>query len=254
MKQNKLASSGLLAGLAALAGLIVIWKLVVSLTAVPRFILPSPGLVLASFLDNWQLIASHGLVTLTEVVFGLIIGITLGIATALQLEMSPSARLFLRPILVFSQAIPVFALAPVLTLWLGYGMISKVTMAVLIIYFPVTSAFFDGLQKTPPGLLDLAKVMQASKLRTLFLLKVPSAVPSLLSGIRLAAVYAPIGATIGEWVGSSEGLGYLMLLANGRVMTDLMFAALFTLGALSMSLYGLINLLIRRYMSRFEQA
>ena len=149
----------------------------------------------------------------------------MGIATALQLEMSPTARLFLRPILVFSQAIPVFALAPVLTLWLGYGLISKVTMAVLIIYFPVTSAFFDGLRKTPPGLLDLATVMQATNLRTLFYLKIPAAMPSLLSGVRLAAVYAPIGATIGEWVGSSEGLGYLMLLANGRVKTDIMCAA-----------------------------
>ena len=94
--------------------------------------------------------------------------------------------------------------------------------------------------------------MQATNLRTLFYLKIPAAMPSLLSGVRLAAVYAPIGATIGEWVGSSEGLGYLMLLANGRVKTDLMFAALFSLGALSMSLYGLINVLIRQFLFKYE--
>ena len=145
--------------------------MVVLITDVPRFILPPPALVYTAFVENWRLIAEHGLVTFTEVMLGLMIGILLGIATALQLEMSPTARLFLRPILVFSQAIPVFALAPVLTLWLGYGLISKVTMAVLIIYFPVTSAFFDGLRKTPPGLLDLATVMQATNLRTLFYLK-----------------------------------------------------------------------------------
>ena len=154
--------------------------------------------------------------------------------------------------LVFSQAIPVFALAPVLTLWLGYGMVSKVTMAVLIIYFPVTSALHDGLSRTPSGLLDLAHVMNAKALRLLFLIKLPAAMPNLLSGIRLAAVYAPIGAVIGEWVGSSQGLGYLMLLANGRVKTDLMFAALFTLGFLSMSLYGLITLWIKIAFRRFE--
>ena len=245
-------NSAFKSGIAAMAGVIVIWQLVVSLTGVPRFILPSPYLVAVSFIENFDLIAEHTLVTLSEIMFGLAIGITLGIITALQFEMSPVAKFFLKPLLVFSQAIPVFALAPVLTLWLGYGMISKVTMAVLIIYFPVTSALHDGLTRTPSGLSDLAHVMNAKPLRLLFLIKLPAAVPNLLSGIRLATVYAPIGAVIGEWVGSSQGLGYLMLLANGRVKTDLMFAALFTLGFLSMSLYGLITVLIKLTCKRFE--
>ena len=237
---------------AAMIGLIVVWQLIVSLTDVPRFILPSPLLVGASFVENFELIAEHLFITLSEIMLGLTIGITLGIITALQFEMSSTAKFFLKPMLVFSQAIPVFALAPVLTLWLGYGMVSKVTMAVLIIYFPVTSALHDGLSRTPSGLLDLAHVMNAKALRLLFLIKLPAAMPNLLSGIRLAAVYAPIGAVIGEWVGSSQGLGYLMLLANGRVKTDLMFAALFTLGFLSMSLYGLITLWIKIAFRRFE--
>ena len=245
-------SSALKSSIAAMVGLIAIWQLIVSLTDVPRFILPSPYLVGASFVENFELIVEHTLVTLNEIVLGLTVGITLGIITALQFELSPAAKFFLKPVLIFSQAIPVFALAPVLTLWLGYGMISKVTMAVLIIYFPVTSALHDGLSRTPSGLLDLAHVMNAKSLRLLFLIRLPAAMPSLLSGIRLAAVYAPIGAVIGEWVGSSEGLGYLMLLANGRVKTDLMFAALFTLGFLSMSLYGLITLLIKHVFRRFE--
>ena len=126
------------------------------------------------------------------------------------------------------------------------------TMAVLIIYFPVTSALHDGLTRTPSGFSDLAHVMNSKPIRFLFLIRLPAAMPNLLSGIRLAAVYAPIGAVIGEWVGSSQGLGYLMLLANGRVKTDLMFAALFTLGFLSMSLYGLITLLIKLFFGRFE--
>jgi putative hydroxymethylpyrimidine transport system permease protein len=221
------------------------------LTGVPRYILPSLSDVLMAFADNWQLIGEHLLVTLTEVVLGLVIGTCLGFVTALQLEMSTSARLFLRPILIFSQAIPVFALAPLLTLWLGYGMISKVVMAILIIYFPVTSSFYDGLLTTPKPLLDLAATMRTTKWRQLFLIKVPAAAPSLFSGIRLAAVYAPIGATIGEWVGSSQGLGYLMLLASGRVKIDLMFASLLTLGVMSMGLYAIITLLLSR-LSRYH--
>lgn len=237
--------------IAALAAVGIIWQVTVMLTGVPRYILPSLSDVAIAFVENWQLIGEHMLVTLTEVILGLAIGTFLGFVTALQLEMSSTARLFLRPILIFSQAIPVFALAPLLTLWLGYGMISKVVMAILIIYFPVTSSFYDGLATTPRRFLDLAATMGSTKWRQLFLIKVPAAAPSLFSGIRLAAVYAPIGATIGEWVGSSQGLGYLMLLASGRVKIDLMFASLLTLGVMSMGLYAIITVLLSR-MTRFH--
>ena len=237
--------------IAALAAVGIIWQVTVMLTGVPRYILPSLSDVAIAFAENWELIGEHLLVTLTEVILGLAIGTFLGFVTALQLEMSSTARLFLRPILIFSQAIPVFALAPLLTLWLGYGMISKVVMAILIIYFPVTSSFYDGLATTPRRFLDLAATMGSTKWRQLFLIKVPAAAPSLFSGIRLAAVYAPIGATIGEWVGSSQGLGYLMLLASGRVKIDLMFASLLTLGVMSMGLYAIITVLLSR-MTRFH--
>ena len=236
---------------AALVAVAAIWQIAVIVTGVPRYILPSVSDVLVAFVNNWSLIGEHLIVTLTEVVLGLVIGTCLGCVTAIQLEMSRAARLFLRPILIFSQAIPVFALAPLLTLWLGYGMISKVAMAILIIYFPVTSSFYDGLVSTPKSYLDLATTMRTTKWRQLFLIKVPAAAPSLFSGIRLAAVYAPIGATIGEWVGSSQGLGYLMLLASGRVKIDLMFASLLTLGVMSMGLYAIISVILGR-LSRFN--
>ena len=184
------------------------------------------------------LIAEHTLATGIEVLVGLAVGAVLGVATALQLATSRIARVLVRPMLVFTQALPVFALAPILTLWLGYGLWSKVAMAVLIIYFPIISAFFDGLMRTPQGYLDLAQTMQAKPRAILWRIRVPAALPSLASGLRLAAVYAPIGAVIGEWVGSSQGLGYLMLLANGRAKTDLMFAAMLTLGVLSVLLYA----------------
>ena len=228
-------------GIFAACFALVLWQAVVSLTGVPRFILPSPMAVAETWWTSRALIAEHTLVTGLEIVLGLLVGAVLGMATALSLAASNLARVMVRPILVFTQALPVFALAPILTLWLGFGLGSKIAMAVLIIYFPITSAFFDGLMRTPPGYLDLARTMHASPRAMLWHIRVPAALPSLASGLKLAAVYAPIGAVIGEWVGASRGLGYLMLLANGRAKTDLMFAALFTLGILSILLYVTVN-------------
>ena len=226
--------------------LLCLWQIIVSLLDLPFFILPSPLRVAETFWVSIDLIAEHTLVTLTEVLAGLAIGTAFGVLTAILLATSKAAQVFLRPMLIFSQALPVFALAPILTLWLGYGLWSKVAMAVLIIYFPVTSSFFDGLMRTPKGLLDLAYTMGASSLNTMLKIRIPAALPSLASGLKLAAVYAPIGATIGEWVGSSEGLGYLMLLANGRVKIDLMFAAMLTLGVVSVALYVLVDFFSKR--------
>ncbi|MEM7544023.1 MAG: ABC transporter permease [Pseudomonadota bacterium] len=230
----------------AFLALVAVWQAIVTLTGQPHFILPSPLRVAEAMWSSRALLAEHALITLLEVVIGLAIGAVLGAATAIHLAGSPRARAVLQPVLVFSQAIPVFALAPILTLWLGYGLWSKVFMAVLIIYFPITSAFFDGLMRTPQGYLDMARVMGATPGAIMRRIRIPAALPSLGSGLRLGAVYAPIGAVIGEWVGSSNGLGYLMLLANGRAKIDLMFAAVIVLGALSVLLYWLVDRMIAR--------
>ena len=222
------------------------WQAVVSLADLPRFILPGPLPVLDTLWTSRALIAEHALVTATEVLLGLGLGSAFGFASAILKTASPVARSILRPALVFSQTVPVFALAPILTLWLGYGLWSKVAMALLIIYFPVTSAFFDALMRTPPGWLELARVMNATPARTLWHIRVPAALPGFASGLRLAAVYAPIGAIIGEWVGASRGLGYLMLLANGRAKIDLMFAALIVLAVLTLALHAAIDAVCRR--------
>ena len=239
-------------GFAAALLLLAIWQGLIWVLSPPKFILPSPALVAETFWKSRALIGEHALITIYEVGLGLFFGTLFGIVTAIQLATSPAARTLLRPILAFSQAIPVFALAPILTLWLGYGMLSKAVMAVLIIYFPVTSAFFDGLMRTPTGYLDLARTMGATNRKILWHIRIPAAVPSLGSGLKLAAVYAPIGAVIGEWVGASKGLGYLMLLANGRAKTDLMFAAVLVLGALSMALYITVDAGVTRYLKRRE--
>jgi putative hydroxymethylpyrimidine transport system permease protein len=215
---------------------LLLWQGIVWLTGVPSFILPSPLRVAQAALDNRVLIAENALVTATEVILGLITGTVLGAFTAVQFANSDRLHRLVMPLLIFTQAVPVFALAPILTLWFGYGIASKVVMAVLIIYFPVTSAFYDGLTRVPADILDMAKTMGGTKRQIMRQIKIPHALPSLGTGLKLAAVYAPIGAVIGEWVGASKGLGYLMLLANGRAKTDLMFASLFTLAVMTLLL------------------
>ena len=184
---------------------LALWQGTVWATGVPAFILPGPWRVATTLVANIGLIADHALTTIAEVLIGLVVGALLGAATALHLMVSPAARRIALPIMVFSQAVPVFALAPILTLWLGYGMASKIAMALLIIYFPVVSTFYDGLRRTDPGLIDLARTMGATPARTLLFLRLPAGLPAFGSGLRLAAVYAPIGAVIGEWVGASKG-------------------------------------------------
>ena len=240
--------------LLATAVALAIWQAIVWLGDLPAFILPGPLRVAEALWLNRVSIAENAVVTIGEVLAGLALGAALGAATAIQLAASPASRAVMRPILVFTQAVPVFALAPVLTLWFGYGLWSKIAMAVLIIYFPVTSAFYDGLTRTPQGWLDLARTMGASPARTMWRLRVPAAIPALASGLRLAAVYAPIGAVIGEWVGASKGLGHLMLLANGRAKVDLMFAALIVLALFTVLLHAAVDRAARRLTERMSDA
>jgi putative hydroxymethylpyrimidine transport system permease protein len=232
--------------LITLAGLLAAWQLVVILTGVPPFILPGPWAVLETLGARWPLILSHAWVTATEILLGFALGSLLGTTSGLLLASFVTARRWLLPVFVVSQALPVFALAPLLVLWLGYGMASKVAMAVLIIYFPITAAFYDGLRRADPEMLDLVRLLGASRFDTIRLIRLPAALPALASGLRVGASVAPIGAVVGEWVGSSGGLGYLMLHANARMQVDLMFAALFVLAAMALALYLAVDRLGRR--------
>ncbi|UUX52286.1 ABC transporter permease [Nisaea acidiphila] len=230
------------------AGLLMLWQGVVSLSGTPPYILPGPALVAEALWQSSHLILPHAATTLAEILLGLGIGTLFGAAAALSLSWSARVRPWLLPVLVISQAVPVFALAPVLVLWLGYGMASKVAMAALIIFFPVTAAMFDGLRRTDPLFIDCARTLGAGRLDLLLHVRLPAALPAFASGLRVATAVAPIGAVVGEWVGSSSGLGYLMLHANARLQIDLMFAALFTLSILALSLYYGVDVLLRAAM------
>ena len=243
-------SGARMALVSALLGL-ALWQGAVWVTGLPRFILPGPLLVAETMWTSRALLAEHAVITLAEVLIGLVLGTVLGALSAIGLAASGLARQMLRPLLVFSQAIPVFALAPILTLWFGYGLGSKIVMALIIIYFPVTSSFLDALLRPNRDWVGLARVMGASPARIMWHIRIPAALPGLASGVRLAAVYAPIGAIIGEWVGASRGLGYLMLLANGRAKTDLMFAALIVLAVLTVILHAVVGRAARSVLERY---
>jgi putative hydroxymethylpyrimidine transport system permease protein len=235
--------------IAVAAGILAVWQLVVSLFEVAPFILPGPLAVIAVAVERADTLVGHAGVTLAEILLGLVLGTLLGAASALVMAYFRRARSWLLPVLVVSQAVPVFALAPVLVLWFGYGIAPKIAMATLIIFFPVTAAFYDGLRRTEPGWVDLARTMGASRAAILRQIRLPAALPAFASGMRVAAAVAPIGAVVGEWVGSSAGLGYYMLLMNGRVQTDAMFAALLVLALLAVVIYFLVDFALRRLIS-----
>jgi putative hydroxymethylpyrimidine transport system permease protein len=225
-------------------GLVGLWQLVVLATKAPPYILPGPWPVLQAAIAHGPTLLHHLQITGIEMVAGLLLGTLLGTSCALVMIIAPLLRRWLLPVLVISQAVPVFALAPLLVLWLGYGMASKIAMAVLIIFFPVASSFYQGMRRTNRDLLELARIMGARPVNVLRFIVIPAALPAFASGLRVATAVAPIGAVVGEWVGSSAGLGFYMLHANARMQVDVMFAALALLSAASLILYFSIDHLL----------
>ncbi len=238
-----------LRALVTFAGLVVLWQIVVVVTELPHYLLPSPGQVAATLYDRADVLLENARYTVFEIVAGLVLGIVFGALCALTLMASRLARRWLLPVMLASQAIPTFAIAPLLVLWFGYGLASKIVMTVIVIFFSVASSFYDGLRRTDPAWLDLGQTMNARPWRVLWFVRVPAALPALATGIRVAAVFAPIGAIIGEWVGASRGLGYLMLQSNARMQIDMLFAALLVLAVFAVGLYALVNAALRRAIS-----
>ena len=236
------AAQGLLTGLV----LLLAWEGAVRLLDVPAWTLPAPSRVLATLIERWDILVAEAAVTASETLLGFLAGALCGGALALVMAASPWLERSVNPVLVVSQAIPVMALAPLLVVWMGFGMAPKIVMAGLVIFFPVAANFHEGLRRTDPGLVDLGRLYGASPGRLLWLVRIPAALPLLAAGLRMAAAFAPIGAVIGEYVGASAGLGLLMLHANARMQTDLMFAALVILVAFTLALWALVGWATRR--------
>ncbi|MFO1185270.1 MAG: ABC transporter permease [Bauldia sp.] len=235
--------------LLAAVSVLAVWQALTVAFSLPAFILPGPARVAAALAARPAFWSANALTTGLEALVGLVAGSIAGIALAVSMGRFPRLQYLLQPVMVVSQSFPVFALAPLLVLWFGFGFGSKIAMAVIAIFFPVAAALDDGLRATPPHLLDLGRLYRAAPYQELFLLRLPSAVPRLVTGLRLASVYAPIGALVGEWVGASSGLGYVMLQANGRSQTDVVFAALLIVATLAVALRAVVDAVTARLLS-----
>lgn len=221
--------------------LILLWQCIVTYFQLPDYLLPPPFQVVETLWAQHLLLLKQTWPTLLETLVGFTFGVLFGLCAGMCTALFKPFRYWFLPLLLISQAIPTFAIAPLFVLWLGYGISSKIAITVLMIFFPIASSFYDGLIRTPPHLLELARTLNASHVRTFIFIQIPAALPRLGSGLRIAAVSAPLGAIVGEWAGASKGLGILMITANARMQIDLMFAALMILIALALLFYFTID-------------
>lgn len=242
MKAVLLSSFRLVLGLSVF---LLLWAGLVSVFEIPTFMLPSPLSVAEAFAARAGFLMEHAAITAYETLFGFVFGVGAGALLAIAMWLSPVTRRAVLPVVLVTQALPVFAIAPILVLWLGFGLASKIVMAVLVIFFAVTSSFYDGLRRADAGLVDLARLYRLSRFKELLYFRIPSGLPSLASGIRIAAVFAPIGAIVGEWVGAKGGLAFIMLQSNARMQTDVMFAALILLALMVLTLRFAVDHLTR---------
>jgi len=219
---------------------LLLWYWVCVQFKLPTSALPTPGQVLDAALGRWDLLLSEGWVTLKETLYGFLLALGLGIPIAVAVSNSQILNLMFSPILIALQSVPKVALAPILLVWLGIGIESKLAIAWLVAFFPIVVDTSAGLQSTPRELLELARSLRASRWQVFYKVQFPAALPFVVTGSKVAVTLAVIGAVIGEFVGSSEGLGFLLLSATSQINSPLAFAALFALSALGILAYLLV--------------
>jgi NitT/TauT family transport system permease protein len=242
-------------GLASLLVGLGFWYLATRYAGLPNFILPSPLSVWTRFLRAVKdgSLPYHAAVTLTEILLGLLIGVIFATVVGYILAKSRSLEKILSPYLVASQAIPIIAIAPLLVLWLGNGILSKVVICALIVFFPVLVNTIVGVRAVPIALYDLMNSLHAKRSQILWKVEVPASLPVFLGGLRIGATLSVIGAIVGELVDAEKGLGFLLQLGDFQYDTPMVFVAVFTLVALALMLYGIVTLLEKRFLKWQEK-
>jgi NitT/TauT family transport system permease protein len=235
--------------LLSLAAFLAIWKLITVVGAYPAYILPAPEVVAerAGRAIGSGVLWEHTAVTLLEVVLGFAVGATTAIAAGVALGKSVLIERVLSPYIVAAQAVPILALAPLLDIWFGGGLLARVVICALIVFFPIAIATMVGIRSADPLLAEMLRSIGASGAQRTRLLEVPSALPVIFGGLRVGVTLAVIGSVVAEWAGASTGLGILINIANqGLFDTPLMFVALTTLAVIGLAFYGLVVLVERR--------
>ena len=233
----------------ALAGVVLVlllWESICRTLGLPDFILPPPTQILSVALGQAGLLLPHAGVTALEVVTGILLSLIVSVPLSMLMFARPSIEKALAPFLVASQAVPVFAIAPLLVVWLGYGMASKILMAAVIIFFPITVNLLEGFKSCDKEYRILFRLMGANYWRTMRLLYWPWALPHFFAGLKVGVSVATIGAVIGEWIGAQSGLGYVMIQSNARLRVDMVFAAILWLSMMGLSLWTFVGYLERK--------
>ena len=223
----------------------IMWQVGTWLTQVPKWLLPSPWQIIVAGADAADLLGLHTWQTLKETWLGLGLSLVVGLSLALVIDLSAVLRRALYPLLVTSQTVPILALAPLLIIWFGYGMLPKVIVVALVCFFPIVVSTTDGLRVADPDLIALLRAMGANRRQIFLKVRLPGALPAFFSGLKIAITYSVVGAVIGEWVGASRGLGIFMIRSSKNFLTDRVFAAIAVTSLLSIVMFALVVILER---------
>ena len=226
--------------------ILVFWQLCVSLELIPDYLLPSPLQIVEAFIEDFPLLMEHAKYTLATAFIGTAIGLIISFVLSIIMDLSKTMKELIYPVILLNQTIPTIAIAPLLIIWLGYGITPKVVLVVLAVFFPITIALVDGYQSVSREHLNLFKSMKASKYQLYRHLKIPSAMGSFFTGLKVALSYALISAVIAEWLGGYHGLGVYMTRVRKSYDLDSMFAVIFLISFLTILLIGLVKWLERR--------
>lgn len=231
--------------LSAIVLLLLVWQLFCTAGILPSYMLPSPWQVVQAFKEDYRLLAHHMWVTLWEAFAGLGIGIFLGFAAAFLMERFHLLYRTLYPVLVITQTIPTVAIAPLLVLWMGYDTAPKITLVVLVTFFPIAVGLLDGFQEADRDAVRLLQAMGASRLQIFYHIKLPGSLSHFFAGLRISVSYAVVGAVISEWLGGFAGLGVYMTRVKKSYAYDKMFAVIFLITAISLFLMKLVDIIQR---------
>jgi NitT/TauT family transport system permease protein len=232
----------------SILGTLAIWEILTRFFQIPGFILPAPSAIFVEAVTRYPLYLYNSWVTFYEMVVGFVLAAVVGVFLAVVIVYSRVVRNMIYPQIVVLQIVPKVAIAPLLLIWAGYGMTSKVLLALLIAFFPIVVNMVTGLIEIEEELLDLCRILQSGRWQEFSKVRLPNALPYLFSSLKVASTLAVIGAVIGEFVGGAEGLGHLIIIANTELRTSMAFVSLFCLSILGLVLYGLVILAERVFM------
>ena len=220
----------------AISLILIVWQLLSATGIVPKFMLPSPADVVMAFIDDFGLLMSHAKTTLAEAFLGLSIGILFGFIVAVIMDRFQVAYKAIYPVLVITQTVPTVAIAPLLVLWMGYGILPKITLIVITSFFPITIGLLDGFHSTDKDALSLMRAMGANRMQRFIHIKLPSSLSHFFAGLRISVSYSLIGAVVAEWLGGFNGLGVYMTRVRKSYSFDKMFAVIFFISLISLLL------------------